>query len=171
MTTVICATNRPDNLSQIIARNYLQAVNDSGTECKYFSLQDLPEFNPHGVYRKGEELFSDFVDNYLKPSDRLIIVLPEYNGSYPGIAKLLIDSISPRLWRGKRIALAGVSAGRAGNLRGMDHFASVLNYVGAEVFSFKNAVAHVEEMIEDGEVSNEKTRSMIESHTNNFMSF
>lgn len=171
MTTVICATNRPGNLSQIIARKYHQAVTDSGTECKFFSFEDLPDFDPHKIFGKGEELFADFVDNYLKPSDRLIIVLPEYNGGYPGIAKLVIDAISPRLWRGKRVTLAGVSSGRAGNLRGLDHFTAVLNYVGAEVFSFKNAIAHVEAMIEDGEVTNEKTRSMIESHTNNFMSF
>ena len=56
--------------------------------------------------------------------------MPEYNGSYPGILKLMIDNTDIRkAWWHKKVLLTGVSTGRAGNLRGMDHLTGSLLYL------------------------------------------
>ena len=44
-----------------------------------------------------------------------------------------MDTVHPRHFQGKRVALVGVSDGRAGNLRGLDQFQAVLNYLKADV--------------------------------------
>lgn len=77
---------------------------------------------------------SDIQDNILLPSRLWVIISPEYNGSYPGILKLLIDALSIRRYKetfsGKKAVLIGVATGRAGNFRvhgTPDRFAHYLN--------------------------------------------
>ncbi|NEN93526.1 MAG: NAD(P)H-dependent oxidoreductase, partial [Okeania sp. SIO3H1] len=90
-------------------------------------------------------------------SHALVLVMPEYNHSFPGELKLLLDS----LWDsyiGKAVGLVGVSAGTLGAARVVDHIKPVL--VELKLHTVKEAVhiSRVSEAIgENGQFANDKT--------------
>ena len=46
------------------------------------------------------------------------------------------------------IALVGISSGRSGNLRGMDHLTGIFHYLGAEVLSAKLDIANLYSLLD-----------------------
>ena len=70
----------------------------------------------------------------------------------PGILKLFIDSISPKLWQHKKAALVGLSAGRAGNLRGLDDVTNILHYLQMEVLSKKPKLSVFDTLVDENRI-------------------
>ncbi|MEM9526017.1 MAG: NAD(P)H-dependent oxidoreductase, partial [Bacteroidota bacterium] len=107
-------------------------------------------------------------DNFILKADKMVIFAPEYNGSYPGVLKLFIDGISVREYKnnfgGKKVALAGVASGRAGNLRGMEHLAGVLAYLGAWILPNKLPVSSVETLLEDDIITDKDAIAALKLH-------
>ena len=91
-----------------------------------------------------------FIDNFLRSVEKIIVVVPEYNGSIPGYFKLFIDAIHPEFWAEKKAALVGISAGRSGNMRGIDHLTSIFNYLQVEVLSYKINIPSVRNLLDSG---------------------
>ena len=90
------------------------------------------------------------------PAKKLVVFVPEYNGSFPGILKSFIDCIEPKHFKEMVIALVGISAGRSGNIRGMDHLTGVFHYLGAEVLSSKIDIANLHSVLDiDGNLNND----------------
>ncbi len=64
-----------------------------------------------------------------KESDAFVIVTPEYNHSFPGELKLLIDSAEEEYLH-KPVAVCGVSSGNFGGARAVEHLMSIFRYLG-----------------------------------------
>ncbi len=94
------------------------------------------------------------LNRYIRPTQRLVIVAPEYNGSFPGVLKYLIDACDHGDWAGKTIALVGLGSGRGGNLRGVDHLTGIFHYLRSEVLSRKVYLSQIlQRMDTDGNIS------------------
>ena len=120
MITIIAGTNRKDSYTKRVAEEYKRFLAEQNTQSIIFSLD---EFDTH-VRNEG---FIKMENEFLKPAEKFIIVLPEYHGSYPGVLKLMIDNTDvSNVWWDKKVLLTGVSSGRAGNLRGMEHLTGSL---------------------------------------------
>lgn len=172
MVTVISATNRPGNKTVTFAREYYNLLLQKDKDALFFSLEELPaDFSLFDIY--GFEHFGMglIVDKYLLPSDKLVIVMPEYNGGIPGVFKVFIDAIRTEVFRGKKIALVGVSNGRAGNVRGMDSLTNILNYLGAEVLSYKIPVSRAETLMENGKVNDPETLKLFNEQIERLLGF
>ena len=65
--------------------------------------------------------------------------------------------------------LIGISSGRAGNLRGMEHFTGVLNYLRVTVHPFKPAIAHCHELVEDAQMKDERTLKLLRNTIEDFL--
>jgi NAD(P)H-dependent FMN reductase len=109
----------------------------------------------------------------LKPSEKFIFILPEYNGSFPGAIKTLIDLCRvPECFFGKKALLTGLADGRAGNLRGMEHFTGILNHMGVVVHPNRLPISLMRSLINDkGELIDEDTRSVIDKQLKEFLAF
>ena len=87
---------------------------------------------------------------------------------------MFFDALSVRKYgesfKGKKVALIGVSAGRAGNLRGMEHLTGFLNYLGMIVYPDKLPISNIEQQLE-GDNLNEETRNAMENWTNGLKEF
>ena len=82
----------------------------------------------------------------------LFFVIPEYNGSFPGIFKAFIDASDIRSsFHGKKVCLIGVSDGRAGNLRGMDHLTNICGHMKMNVLNLKIPISSVGSLIDTDE--------------------
>jgi NAD(P)H-dependent FMN reductase len=173
MITIFCATNRPDSNTKRIAKNYQKLVEGQGSEAKVYSFEDLPsDFMLAENYGESPKSFSQVMKEMIEPVDRFVFVVPEYNGSYPGITKLFLDTIKPSTWQGKKAALVGVASGRAGNLRGMDHLAAVLNYLKMEVYSQKIPLSSIHKHLnESGIIITEEYNDLLNEQIKEFLRF
>ena len=143
MITIISGTNRPNSNTRKVSDTVAETYRLSDAQQQVYDLIDLPrEVAFSEVFGNRSEAFGDIIQNRIANVDKFIFVVPEYNGSFPGIVKLFVDAVEPHHWNGKKAARIGLSTGRSGNLRGLDHLAGVLNYLRVDVLHFKPALAH-----------------------------
>lgn len=166
MITIIAATNRIGSNTRKVAAQYLEIFRQKGEEPVFLSLEDLT-----GLHR--DEQFNRIETEILIPSDKFVFIMPEYNGSIPGILKLLIDiSDVKRSWAGKKAMLVGVANGRAGNLRGMDHLTNILNHMNATVMPLKIPLSQVSSLMdENGVINVPGTVAVMEKQAEEFIKF
>lgn len=148
MITIISGTNRAGSRTRIIAEHYSNLLNSSGEKHQFITLEDLPRdfaFTYFGSLQSED--YKQWVATYIGGADKFIVIAPEYNGSYPGILKMFIDSVHPGMLRGKKAALVGVAEGRGGNLRGLDQLSGAFHYLGITVLPKHVMISGVGQMI------------------------
>jgi chromate reductase, NAD(P)H dehydrogenase (quinone) len=68
--------------------------------------------------------------------------------------------------------LTGISSGRAGNLRGMDHLTGSLNFLNVTVHPNKLPISGVDKLLEgSGVISDQPTVSAMENQVDEFIHF
>jgi len=84
---------------------------------------------------------------------------------------MLFDtSRSHEIWHHKKALLTGVATGRAGNLRGMDHLADVLNYLKITVHPNKLPISVVNSVMgSNGRVMDKNTLIAIQQQLDEFI--
>jgi chromate reductase, NAD(P)H dehydrogenase (quinone) len=99
--------------------------------------------------------------------------VPEYNGTFPGVFKMLLDNSDIKTaWWHKRAMLVGVAAGRAGNLRGLDHLTNILNYIKVLVLPSKVPISNIAaELTDAGHFASEATLKTAEAQVQDFLDF
>lgn len=97
--------------------------------------------------------------------EKMIFVIPEWNGSYPFMFKQVVDNSEwPSLLEKKKILLIGTSNGKFGNLMGVNHFEYTLNYVGSSVYTKKVYVPKLTENLENSEYVGYLNDVLLEFH-------
>lgn len=142
MYTIISSTNREGSMTLKIAYQYKNFFKEAGIEAGILSLEEINPLNPL-------EAIKDVEQQIFLPTSKFIFIVPEYHGSFPGVLKALIDVLPRMIWFGKKAALVGVAAGRAGNIRGIDHLTNILNYLGVVVLPKKVYLSQVEGLVND----------------------
>lgn len=173
MITVICATHRPKNQTTRVVEKYVEILKELGEEVKLFQLSELPaDFVTSDTFGNRTRSTESIINEKLIPASRLVIISPEYNGSYPGAFKTFLDGVNPGIWKGKKAALVGVASGRAGNLRGMDHLTDVLHYLRVEVFSLKIPISRLDALLNDnGEFADQETLQLLQKQASEFIKY
>ena len=164
MITVVSATNRPQSNTLKVANNYVLLMKKQGVSPKLLSLESLPaDIAFTNLYGKRSPEFQNIINEFILPADKFVIISPEYHGSFPGILKLFLDALHPDLLKNKKVALIGVSTGRAGNLRGMDHLTAVFHNIGMHVHHFKLPISSVLNLLDEhGNLKDEATIKALE---------
>jgi NAD(P)H-dependent FMN reductase len=172
MITILNATNRPDNRTSVISQTYEQFLISEQLPFQYLSLEHIKGdlLIKQSIGNKQQELENLF-EQYIYKVPKIIIVSPEYNGSFPGILKLFIDAMPHKAFDGKKIALTGVATGRGGNLRGLDHLTGIFHYLNAHVMPFKLPISGVAALINEGKVQNEILLRDIQKQINLFANY
>tara|TARA_R110002050_G_scaffold83381_4_gene178202 strand:- start:2324 stop:2845 length:522 start_codon:yes stop_codon:yes gene_type:complete len=173
MITVICATHRPQNLTQKVVSQYATILSDLGQKVQIFNMSELPEgFVFNDSFGSRTAATQKIIDQKIIPAERLVIVAPEYNGSFPGVFKAFLDGVKPHIWKGKKAALVGVASGRAGNLRGLGHLTDVLHHLRVEVFSLQVPLSKIEGLLNDEkELDDEMTLELLKAQAREFLEF
>lgn len=136
MITLLVGTNRPNSRARRIANYYSNLLADLGAESQILDLADLPaDFIVSALYENaGANPAFNNLANMLDAGNKLVIIAPEYNASFPGVLKAFIDGLPyPGGIRGKKAALIGLSSGGQGGLLAMTHLSDILMYLGTVV--------------------------------------
>jgi NAD(P)H-dependent FMN reductase len=172
MITIISGTNRKESKSLLLAQKYHNILKNKGIESQIFSMEEFPcDLSVHDIYNYDHPKIKNLVEKYIKPAEKLVFIVPEYNGGVPGILKLFIDAVDPKIFYQKKAGLVGVASGRSGNLRGLDHLAAMLNYLQTEVMAFKLPISRIDTLIQNEEIVDEDTIKSLELHADKMYKF
>jgi chromate reductase len=166
MITIISGTNRKDSNTKRVALEYQRFLTEQNIESRVLALD---EYDTHA----RNEAFAAMEEEFLKPAERFIIVIPEYNGSYPGVIKMMIDNTDvPNVWWHKKVLLTGVSTGRAGNLRGMEHITGSLLHMRMLVHPNRLPISVVNTLMdENDQFTDHNTLRSVKTQIEEFLSF
>ncbi len=171
---VICGTNRIDSMSFQIAKIYQDLLKNIGHDSELIDLSDLPnDFAFSALYDnagKNAEFnhFRDIISNV----DKFVFIVPEYNGSFPGVLKTFIDGLKyPDSFKNKKCALVGLSSGVQGAGLALSHLTDIFHYCGMEVLSLKPKLSYIERHYKDGVIANELYVSLLADQAKKFIAF
>lgn len=166
MITIISGTNRKDNVSKKVALEYQRFLAGYEIKSELLSLDDVN-------MSVRDEKYIETESEILKPALKFIIISPEYNGSYPGILKLMIDNSDvSKVWWHKKVLLTGVSTGRAGNLRGMEHLTGCLLHMKMLVHPNRLPLSVVDTLMDaENHFNDLRTLAAIDNQLNEFINF
>ena len=135
MITVISGTNRPGSNTRKVAEIVLNLLRGVGEETALIDLSDIPaELFAASSYADKPGEFAPMQDAILEARGILTIV-PEYNGSFPGVLKYFIDMLRfPESLYEMPAAFVGISAGQWGAVRAVEHLEMVFQYRHAHLF-------------------------------------
>ena len=164
MITIVSGTNRQGSNTKRVALEYQRILTEKGVSAQLFSLEGVNVMRHDLAFERIEQ-------EVLIPTTHFIFIVPEYNGSFPGVLKMLFDtSRSHELWFYKKALLTGNSTGRAGNLRGMDHLADILNYLKMTVHHNKLPISQVDKLMDaSGRFTDENTLMAINHQLDEFI--
>ena len=174
MYVIVSSTNRPNNNSIITSRYYSETLSEKGIDNKIINLQNLPnDFTYSALYENsGKNPEFNKLKDLLEKANKIIFVIPEYNGSFPGVLKSFIDGLSyPNGIKNNKAALVGISSGDLGSHSAMSHFTDILNYMGCHIFAQKIRIPFIEKHIENGSLVSEKLKERIGKQIDSFISF
>jgi chromate reductase, NAD(P)H dehydrogenase (quinone) len=166
MITIIAGTNRPDSNTIKVANTYFDILKNKNINAQLLSLTALTSIARNQDFEKIET-------EILIPTQKFIVVIPEYNGTMPGVFKLLIDNSKPNLaWYFKKYLMVGVATGRAGNLRGMDHAAESFAHMKGYVHYNKLPISGIDKLLgPDQLINHEPTLNAIHLQIDDFLKF
>ena len=167
MYTIISGTNRPNSKTLKVAKVYQGILLQKGVEASLLSLEGLNVLERNPAYVAIET-------DILIPTARFIFISPEYNGSIPGVLKLMFDiSDYKKTWWGKKALLTGVATGRGGNLRGLEHLTSILHYLRVVVYPNKLPISLVHNLMDGstGDFHDAGTLRAIDMQVEEFLQF
>ena len=158
---VFSCTNRPNSNTLKVSKIYEQILKSKGVEVKVLDFSTLPHSIAFSeTFGNRTESYSEIIKEYVSAYSKFIFVIPEYNGSFPGILKTFLDSMHPREWANKDACLVGIADGRAGNLRGMEHLTGILNYLKMHVYHDKLPISIINKVMdEEGKFGEEQLRA------------
>lgn len=173
MVTIISGTNRPGSSTYKLGKYYQKQLLEKNQQSQLFSLEELPDnLIKTDLYGKRSEAFLP-IQQMMNETDKFIFIIPEYNGSFPGVLKTFIDACDfPESFYEKKAALVGVSSGKYGNIRGVDHFTGICNYVHLHVLPLKIHISGIhKEINENGDLFREDTLKFTAEQIDKFIRF
>ena len=173
MITIVSGTNRLHSNTFKLASDYQRKLKEKGIGAHVLPLAELPiNFISADMYGKCSDSFIP-IQERISATEKFIFVIPEYNGSYPGILKTFVDACKfPDSFFDKKAALVGLSSGKYGNVRGIDHFTGVCHYVRLNVLPLRIHIPHIfNEFDEEGNIYKEDTLRFTNEQIEEFIRF
>lgn len=116
---VILGTAREGNHSSKVVPGIVDAAADRSWKVTTIEVADQPQSSTDR--EAGDEAFR----SQLRDADAFVLVVPEYNHSFPGELKMLLDRQQGEFAH-KPVGLVGVSAGGTGGVRALSSLLPVL---------------------------------------------
>ena len=150
MITVISGTNRPNSNTRRVAGLVDDMLSQHGEDTVLLDLAELPlEIFADSAYASKPESFAGFQEAVLS-TDGVLTVVPEYNGSFPGVLKYFIDMLRfPESLYEKPAAFVGLSAGRWGGLRAVEQLEMIFQYRNAHLFGRRCFIPGITKPLDD----------------------
>lgn len=173
MKYIISGTNRPDSRSMAVSQIILKAYTQHDPNWEIIDLCQLP-FNEMDGSHLGQEGNPPLIETMVKKisaSEALCLVVPEYNGSYPGALKYFIDHWEyPQSFEFRPTAFVGIG-GRFGGMRPVEHLQQVFGYRNAYMFPERLFITNIWSELEGGQLKTPLINELLENQASRFHRF
>lgn len=169
---VVCGTNREGALSRLLAAEAAECYRELGHEVDPLDMAELPpEALAATAYKEKAPAVQALVDRFVA-CDGVLFVIPEYNGSYPGVLKLFVDMLPfPEGLDSRPCAFIGLAAGQFKALRAVEHFQQVAGYRNAHLFPRRLFIGDSFNAFVDGKLADEELSGRLRDQAEQFASF
>lgn len=144
---VVLGTAREGAQSAKVANFILKRAEEYGFETELVKAGDYIEAKTARIGVEGNSKVEPW-KAIVEKADGFIIVTPEYNHSFPGELKLLLDSLYKEYY-GKTVGLVGVSNGRLGGARVVENIKTLINNFGMVATQNSVLVSKVREVFDE----------------------
>ena len=171
---IIVGTNRPNSMSRKIAEYYQNILAQRNAESLILDLVELPhDFTVSALYENtGKNDQFNGLKALLETTDKFVFIVPEYNGSYPGVLKAFIDGLPyPNSFSNKKAALVGLSSNMQGATIAMSHLNDVFSYLGMNTLALRVKLAQIRSHYNDQVISNALYKELIEIQAEQMIRF
>lgn len=175
MITLFHGTARANSNSKKVANIYSKILGEKNVPHTFFTLENIDTaiFNATIYTQPKSEQLVTIENGILAPTAKYIFVVPEYNGSFPGMFKAFIDASDvKKCFHNKKACIVGVADGRAGNLRGMEHLTNIFNHLRMNVLHLKVPLSQISNYLdEQGNLTNDEYLKMIHQQIDLLLDF
>ena len=171
---IIVGTNRPDSMSRKIAEYYQNVLNQLNATNLILDLVNLPnDFTVSALYHNtGKNDQFNSLKALLDKTDKFVFIIPEYNGSYPGVLKAFIDGLPyPNSFSNKKAALVGLSSNMQGATIAMSHLNDVFSYLGMNTLALRVKLAQIRSHYDEQGISNTLYQELIQMQAEQIIAF
>lgn len=138
MILIVAATNRQNSKTYQVAKYYKHLLHELAVESEILCLEHLPEdFAFSALYENsGKNPAFNQHKERMDKAEKFVFIVPEYNGSFPGVLKTFIDGLGwPNSLHKKKAALVGISDGVLGGALALSHLSDIFQYLGCHALS------------------------------------
>ena len=169
---VIPGSNRQGALSARLADIVAGHHRDAGRDVDLLDPKEMgAEFLAPTAYKQQTPAIHALVDRFLA-SDGVHFVIPEYNGSFPGVLKLLIDMLPFPAGLDKRpCAFIGLAAGQFQGLRAVEQFQMVCGYRNAYQFPRRVFIGSSYQQFTDTGLADQDLADRVKAQCDDFAAF
>ena len=152
MILIISGTNRKHSRSRAIAEIYSAILRKDGFDNEILDLNILPrDFIFSALYENAltHPEFNDLQEK-IDRIDKIVFVISEYNGSFPGALKAFMDGLRyPDTFTGKKGALVGFSSNAQGAPLALSHMTDILHHLGMILLPDKPKLPFIEDILDE----------------------
>lgn len=172
MIEIIAGTDRPNSNTIRVARFVESLYREEKIPAQVLDLAalDVNDVSGGPYYSGAKGGFKSAVER-VNHAEGLVVVVPEYNGSYPGFLKLFIDYWKyPETFEHRPVAFIGLG-GRWGGLRPVEHLQQVFGYRNSYIFPNRVFLPHIDKALKDGAIVEPLLLDLLKIQTRTFDRF
>lgn len=162
MQYIISGTNRPHSNSFQVSKIIQSIQSELKENFEILDLSALDTSSLNGT-QYGSNIpppISEWI-NKISTARSLIFVVPEYNGSMPGILKYFIDHWKfPDSFEYRPVAFVGLG-GRFGGLRAVEHLQQVFGYRNSYLFPERVFLINCHHIIKEGNITDPSVMDLL----------
>ncbi len=174
MIVVISGTDRADSKSSLIAGLVVDFLSQNSIKTTLIDLAKLPNELYHPKNYKETPDFFKKEQKAILDCNGILTVVPEYNGSFPGVLKYFIDVLRfPESFRGIPAGFIGLASGSLGGIRAVEQLEMVFQYRKSHIFGLRSFFTHVDRKLnkKGTEITDESTKNYFESMLSGYIHF
>jgi chromate reductase len=171
---VVSGTNNRNALTAQVADYYAGLLHKRGCSHQVLKLTDLPaDFTVTALYENnGKHPEFNRLREIMETAQKYVFIIPEYNGSFPGVFKAFIDGLQfPDTFKDKKCAMIGVSKGPQGGVFAMSHLTDIFHYLKMHVYPLKPRLGSIQDSQLNTILANARYVQLLEEHAEGIINY
>ena len=169
---IISGTNRPNSLTLTVARYYADMLKNKSVSANILDLSIVStDFIFTGLYSNKNEPFN-LAKIQIEQVLKYIFIIPDYNGSFPGILKAFIDGLAfPGTFLNKKYTMVGMSKGIRGGILALSHLTNVSHYLKMYVHTIRLTLSNIVDSKLETVLANNLYVNLLQEREESFINF
>jgi chromate reductase len=172
MLRIIAGTNRPGSNTLKVSKICEGLLKNLNEEVEIIDLRLFPSPMLDGsqYHQNQPDKLIECIDK-ITAADGLVMVTPEYNGSFPGVLKYFIDHWRfPDSFEYRPVCFIGLG-GRFGGLQAVQHIQQIFLYRNAFIYPERVLLSNVQNIVTDQSITDPVAAGLVEKQMKGFSQF